>query len=79
MMTDNNFIQFLEILLNKEERLIDAIDGLKGEIKSLHVDLRPELSRSDMMQRKKAEQKILEEATAKAVKKHQMRDSNSSP
>lgn len=79
MMTDNNFIQFLEILLNKEERLIDAIDGLKGEIKSLHVDLRPELSRSDMMQRIKAEQKILEEATAKAVKKHQMRDSNSSP
>jgi hypothetical protein len=79
MMTDNNFIQFLEILLNKEERLIDAIDGLKGEIKSLHVDLRPELSRSDMMQRKKAEQKILEEATAKAVKKHQMSDSNSSP
>ena len=79
MMTDNNFIQFLEILLNKEERLIDAIDGLKGEIKSLHVDLRPELSRSDMMQRKKAEQKKLEEATAKAVKKHQMKDSNSSP
>ena len=78
-MIDKNFIQFLEILLDKEERLIDAIDGLKGEIKSLHVDLRPELSRSDMMQRKKAEQKILEEATAKAVKKHQMRDSNSSP
>ena len=79
MMTDKNFIQFMEILLDKEERLIDAIDGLKGEIKSLHVDLRPELSRSDMMQRIKAEQKILEEATAKAVKKHQMRDSNSSP
>jgi hypothetical protein len=79
MMTDKNFIQFMEILLDKEERLIDAIDGLKGEIKSLHVDLRPELSRSDMMQRKKAEQKILEEATAKAVKKHQMSDSNSSP
>ena len=79
MMTDNNLIHFLEILLDKEERLIDAIDGLKGEIKSLHVDLRPELSRSDMMQRIKAEQKILEEATAKAVKKHQMRDSNSSP
>ena len=78
-MTDKNFIQFMEILLDKEERLIDAIDGLKGEIKSLHVDLRPELSRSDMMQRKKAEQKILEEATAKAVKKHQMSDSNSSP
>lgn len=79
MMTDNNFIQFLEILLDKEDRLIDAIDGLKGEIKSLHVDLRPELSRSDMMQRVKAEQKILEEATAKAVKKNPMRDSNSSP
>ena len=79
MMTDKNFIQFMEILLDKEERLIDAIDGLKGENKSLHVDLRPELSRSDMMQRKKAEQKILEEATAKAVKKHQMSDSNSSP
>ena len=79
MMTDKNFIQFMEILLDKEERLIDAIDGLIGEIKSLHVDLRPELSRSDMMQRKKAEQKILEEATAKAVKKHQMSDSNSSP
>ena len=79
MMTDKNFIQFLEILLDKEERLIDAIDGLKGEIKSLHVDLRPELSRSDMMQRIKAEQKILEEATAKAVKKHQISDSNSSP
>ena len=79
MMTDNNFIQFLEILLDKEDRLIDAIDSLKGEIKSLHVDLRPELSRSDMMQRKKAEQKKLEEATAKAIKKRQMRDSNSSP
>ena len=79
MMTDNNLIQFLEIFLDKEDRLIDAIDGLKGEIKSLHVDLRPELSRSDMMQRIKAEKKILEEATAKAVKKHQMRDSNSSP
>ena len=79
MMTDNNFIQFLEILLDKEDRLIDAIDGLKGEIKSLHVDLRPELSRSDMMQRIKAEQKIIEEATAKAVKKHRMKDSNSSP
>ena len=78
-MTDKNFIQFMEILLDKEERLIDAIDGLNGEIKSLHVDLRPELSRSDMLQRKKAEQKILEEATAKAVKKHQMSDSNSSP
>ena len=79
MMTDKNFIQFMEILLDKEERLIDAIDGLKGEIKSLHVDLRPELSRSDMMQRIKAEQKILEEATAKAVKKHQISDSNSYP
>ena len=79
MMTDKNFIQFMEILLDKEERLIDAIDSLKGEIKSLHVNLRPELSRSDMMQRIKAEQKILEEATAKAVKKHQMSDSNSSP
>ena len=79
MMTDNNLIQFLEKFLDSEGRLIDAIDGLKGEIKSLHVDLKPELSRSDMMQRKKAEQKILEEATAKAVKKHQMRDSHSSP
>ena len=79
MMTDNNLNQFLEKLLDKEGLLIDAIDGLKGEIKSLHVDLRPELSRSDMMQRKKAEQKKLEEATAKAVKKRQMRDSNSSP
>ena len=79
MMTDNNLIQFLEKFLDSEGRLIDAIDGLKGEIKSLHVDLRPELNRSDMMQRIKAEQKILEEATAKAVKKHQMRDSNSSP
>ena|GEM_PF-1873446 len=79
MMTDNNLIQFLEKILDKEGRLIDAIDGLKGEIKSLHVDLRPELSRSHMMQRVKAEQKILEEATAKAVKKHQMSDSNSSP
>ena len=48
MMTDNNLIQFLEKILDKEGRLIDAIDGLKGEIKSLHVDLRPELSRSDM-------------------------------
>ena len=79
MMTDNNLIQFLEKFLDKEGRLIDAIDGLKGEIKSLHVDLRPELSRSHMMQRVKAEQKILEEATAKAVKKHQIGDSNSSP
>jgi len=79
MMTDNNMNQFLEKFLDKEDRLIDAIDSLKGEIKSLHVDLRPELSRSDMMQRKKAEQKTLEETTAKAVKKHQMRDSNSSP
>ena len=79
MMTDNNLIQFLEKFLDSEGRLIDAIDGLKGEIKSLHVDLRPELNRSDMMQRIKAEQKILEEATAKAVKKHQMRDSHSSP
>ena len=61
MMTDNNMNQFLEKFLDKEDRLIDAIDGLKGEIKSLHVDLRPELSRSDMMQRKKAEKKILEE------------------
>ena len=79
MMTDNNLIQFLEKFLDSEGRLIDAIDGLKGEIKSLHVDLRPELNKSDMMQRIKAEQKILEETTAKAVKKHQMRDSNSSP
>lgn len=79
MMTDNNLIQFLEKFLDSEGRLIDAIDGLKGEIKSLHVDLRPELNKSDMMQRIKAEQKILEEATAKAVKKHQMRDSHSSP
>ena len=79
MMTDNNMNQFLEKFLDKEDRLIDAIDSLKGEIKSLHVDLRPALSRSDMMQRKKAEQKILEEATAKAVKKNPMRDSNSSP
>ena len=79
MMTDNNLNQFLEKLLDKEGLLIDAIDSLKGEIKSLHVDLRPELSRSDMMQRKKAEQKKLEEATAKAVKKHRMKDSNSSP
>ena len=79
MMTDNNLIQFLEKILDKEGRLIDAIDGLKGEIKSLHVDLRPELSRSHMMQRVKAEQKILEEATAKAVKKHQISDSNSYP
>ena len=50
MMTDKNLNQFLEKFLDKEDRLIDAIDSLKGEITSLHVDLRPELSRSDMMQ-----------------------------
>ena len=79
MMTDNNINKLLEKFLDKEDRLIDAIDSLKGEIKSLHVDLRPEQRRSDIMQRKKAEQKILEEATAKAVKKHQISDSDSSP
>ena len=65
MMTDNNMNQFLEKFLDKEDRLIDAIDSLKGEIKSLHVDLRPELSRSEMMQRKKAEQKKLEKLLQK--------------
>ena len=78
-MTDKNFNEFMNILINRDDRHIAALKSLEGVLISLHVDIRPELNRSDMMQRIQAEQQILKEATAKAVKKDLLRDSNRSP
>ena len=41
--------------MNMEEEVIDAVNNLATEIRLLREDLRPELKKSAVMRRKKAE------------------------
>jgi len=83
MMTEKKFIQCVERFLEVQERSIEvsnrsieASERLHRTMNSLHIDLRPELSKSSTMQRIEAEQRVFKNASAKAIKKYEMRNCN---
>ena len=69
--------QNISNLCEQIDRLIIAIDRLIIAIESLHADLRPEIKKTNTLERKKREQEEIKTAAAQAVS-NRKRTQNSS-